>query len=117
MFTNTWRNIKAWFKHSETIFIERCTVASGFVMAGIAAMDWSPLFSIFGTGTAFNKAELYGLGALAVTKGLFGEWARRRSTIEVDSKLIPTSIVKEVKTEVVAELPPEVLTTTDTVKS
>ena len=117
MFTDTWNNIKSWFKNSETILLERSTVAFGFVMAGIAAMDWSPLFSIFGIGTAFNKAELYGLGALAITKGLFGEWARRRNTIEVNGSLVPTSIVKEVKTEVITNLPTEVTTTTDIVKS
>lgn len=108
MFSNTWNKIKAWFKHSETILLERITAFSGFIVMVVGSLDWSPLFSIFGTGTAFSKAELLGLGGAMLAKGIFGEWARRRNTVEVDSKLLPTEIVKEVKTVVTTDLPPTV---------
>lgn len=109
-----WTSVKDWFKNSETILIARIETLTGFIVVAIGAMDWSPLFSAFGTGTAFNKAELYAIGGVTLVKGIFTEWARRLGTIEVNSKLIPTEIVKSVTTEITPNLPTAVTTETTT---
>lgn len=110
-----WTGLKDWFHNSETILLARAEAFAGFLIVTIGGMDWSPLFSLFGTGTAFTKNELYGIGGVMLAKGIFGEWARRRNTIEVNSKLIPTEIVKEVKTEVTTTESPVTTVTTETV--
>jgi hypothetical protein len=108
-------NTKAWFKHSETILLARIEAFTGLVIGGISAMDWSPLLNL-GVDTAMSLKQGVYLGSIMFVKGIVTEWVRRRNTIEVDSKLIPTDIVKEVKTEVTTNLPTTVTTTTDTVK-
>jgi len=90
--------VKSWFKNSESILLARTEVVAGFLVAALSAVDWSPLLSA-GADPNFTL----GLGAVMVVKGLVSEWARRRNTIEVDQRLIPTALVKEVKTEVILE--------------
>lgn len=87
--SRTWDGTKAFFKRSETIFLNRIETVSGVLIAGIAAMDWHPLISLVGTGTAFNKTQMYSLGGLLVARGVIGEWARRRGTKEVEGSLVP----------------------------
>lgn len=106
--------IKAWFKYSESIFIARVEALIGFVIAAASAADWGPLLTLGVDSATSIKAGIW-LGSVWFVKGLTQEWARRRNTIEVDSKLLPTEIVKEVKTEVTTNLPPTVLETTQTV--
>lgn len=78
---NKLTDVKAWFLHSETIFLNRIEAFSGLVVAGVASMDWSPLWGLFGTGTAFNAKELYGMSAFLVIRGIVGELARRRNAV------------------------------------
>lgn len=110
-FSNFWENTKAWFKHSETILVARMTAFTGFVLASLAALDWSPMLSLAADAGMSLKAGLT-LGGAMFAHGIVTEWARRRNTVEVDSKLIPTDIVKEVKTEVVTNPPATVVSTT-----
>lgn len=108
-----WNDIKAWFKHSETVFLARLEAFSGLIIGGLSAIDWSPMFTLATDAGMSLKAGMT-LGGVMFVKGIVTEWVRRRNTIEVDSKLIPTSIVKEVKTEVTTNMPTEVTTKTDT---
>lgn len=83
-------NIKAWFLHSESIFLNRIEAISGFVVAAVATMDWSPLWSVVGTGTEFNTKQLYWMSGFLVLRGIIGEIARRRNTVVTeDSTLKP----------------------------
>lgn len=109
--SNFWENAKAWFKHSETILLARIEAFSGFLIASLSALDWSPMFTLATDAGMSLKAGIT-LGSVMFFKGLVTEWARRRNTVEVDSKLIPTDIVKEVKTEVVTNPPATVVSTT-----
>lgn len=111
-----WESIKAWFKHSETIFLARIEAVTGLIIAGVSSMDWSPLLTL-GVDTAMSLKQGIYLGSVMFVKGIITEWARRRNTVEVADKLLPTEIVKEVKTEVVPNLPVKTTTTTETVKS
>lgn len=77
-------------------------------------MDWSPLLNLGIDTGASIKQGVY-LGSIVFAHGVVTEWVRRRNTVEVDNKLLPSEIVKEVKTEVTTVLPPSVVTTTDTV--
>lgn len=115
MFSDLWNKLKAWFKYSETILLARMESLSGLIIASVSALDWSPMLNLgIDTGASIKQGVI--LGSIMFVKGITTEWARRRNTVEVDNKLIPTEIVKEVKTEVVTDLPAPVVTTkTDTV--
>lgn len=77
--SNAWQGIKDWFKRSETIFLARMEVVTGLVITAVSAIDWSPLWSTVGTGTAFNWKQGVTIGAMLTFKGLLSEWARRRN--------------------------------------
>lgn len=74
-----WARVKLWFKNSETILLNRLEVLVGIVLAAIAAMDWSPLWSLFGVGTAFNWTEIGAMSGFLMLRGLAGEILRRRN--------------------------------------
>lgn len=116
MFLELYNKIKAWFKYSETVLLARIEAISGLVIASISALDWSPLLTLGIDTGASLKQGIY-LGSIMFVQGILTEWARRRNTIEVDSKLIPTEIVKSVTTEVTPNLPSVVTTETQTVTS
>jgi len=99
-----WSNVKAWFKNSETILLSRIEVVVGFLVAAMSIMDWSPLLSV-GIDTGFTWVQGAYLGAIMFTKGIISEWARRLNTVEVNEHLFPAEVLKEVKTEVVVDLP------------
>lgn len=113
--TRIWDNIKAWFKRSEVVFLARLEAVTGFIIAAVSAMDWSPLLNL-GVDAGMSLKQGVVLGSIMFVKGVVTEWARRRNTIEVDSQLVPTSIVKEVKTEVVTDLPPVVIAKVETIE-
>lgn len=71
--SNYWTETKAWFKYSETIFLARIQVLSGFVLAGLANVDWSTL-----SGFVDFKQAMYMSGGL-VANGLLTEYLRRRN--------------------------------------
>lgn len=103
-FSNAWDSVKAWFKRSETVFLARAEAFTGMAIAGISAMDWSPLLTL-GVDAGMSLKQGVTLGSIMFVKGIVTEWARRRNTVEVNDSLLPTDIVKEVKTEVKTELP------------
>lgn len=71
--------VKSWFKNSETILLARSEMAIGFVVTVVSALDWSPFLSMnFDTGFSSRQAGV--LGGIMITRGVFAEWARRRST-------------------------------------
>jgi len=111
-----WDKIKAWFKHSETIFLARLEAFSGLIIAAVSSLDWSPLLNLGVDTGASIKQGIY-LGSIMFVKGLVTEWVRRRNTIDVNDKLIPTEIIKEVKTEIVTDLPPVVSVTKESINT
>lgn len=72
--------VKSWFKYSETIFLSRISAAIGFVIAAVGSMDFSPLWSLFQTGTDFTQKQLIFIGVAIVGAGITFELARRRSS-------------------------------------
>ncbi len=70
---NFWESVKAWFKHSETIFWARLQTIGGILIAAIAGVDWTQL-----TVTGFSKETLLLAGALTLN-GVFTEYLRRRN--------------------------------------
>lgn len=85
-----WASVKAWFLNSETIFLNRVEAVTGLVIAAVAAMDWSPLWSVFGTGTALNTKELASISGFLVVRGIVGEIARRRNTVVTPANTLAT---------------------------
>lgn len=77
-----WGSIKSWFSNSETIFLNRIEVVAGIIVAGVATMDWSPLLSL-GVDTQFNWQQLYFISGLSIVRGIVGEIARRRNTVDL----------------------------------
>lgn len=77
MFGNIWQKIKTVIGPVGSIIEARVTALIGLVTAGIGFMDWSPLTSLFGSGTAFNKTQIMALGGIAFIKGIFSEITRR----------------------------------------
>ena len=66
--------LRNWFRSSETILIARVTAVTGFVVASLAAADWSNLLSLDFT----NPKQILGVGLVALSHGLVTEAARRR---------------------------------------
>lgn len=71
-------HIKAWFRYSETIFLARATMLSGFLMAVVGSMDWSPLMGI-NVDTGFSRNQVIWIGGTTFIKGMVDEAARRRN--------------------------------------
>lgn len=76
---NYWEEAKAFFKYSETIFVARLTMLGGFVAAAAGAMDWSPLYNLFGADTGFTPHQASWLGITTFAKGCLDEFLRRRN--------------------------------------
>lgn len=74
-----WDRTKLFFKRSETIFLARMETLTGFVIAAVGVMDWSPIMGVLGTDTGFSSKQALWLGTATVVKGLFTEAARRRN--------------------------------------
>lgn len=89
-----WQNFWDWCSNSGTILLGRIQMGIGFVISAIAATDWSPLYSLFGTTTEFNHYQLLGIGTSVALNGLITEWVRRRNTVTVDDRLIPANLTK-----------------------
>ena len=76
-----WKEIKAWFKFSETIFISRLDVFIGFLIAVVASMDWSPLLAL-DISTGFDTKQLYYISFICILRGVVGEIMRRRNAFK-----------------------------------
>lgn len=74
-----WERTKAWFKYSETIFLNRLEVLMGFIIGAFSLMDWSPLLSLFGTTTGMNWKQTTAIGSAMIARGIIGEAVRRRN--------------------------------------
>lgn len=87
-----WDNVKAWFKKSETIFLARLEIFTGFIVGVIGAVDWIGFANSDILGLSKNQLLL--LSAMFILKGIIAEYSRRRNTVTIDNQLIPTNLVK-----------------------
>lgn len=71
--------IKNFFKRSETILLARIEVLVGFIIAACGAIDFSPLYQLFGETAGFTSKQVMWLGGASIFKGLLTELARRRN--------------------------------------
>lgn len=71
---------KAFFKYSESIFLARIFAFGGLITSLVGAMDFSPLWSLFSTGTDFTPKQLLFVGVSIVGMGVSFEMARRRGS-------------------------------------
>ena len=65
--------MKGWFKYSETILLARTQVFLGFVLAGLANVDWTALSNF----VSFKQSLSLAVGLVA--NGMLTEYARRRN--------------------------------------
>lgn len=70
---------KSWFRYSETLFLARISMIGGAVTTFVGGMDFSPLWSMFSTGTDFTKQQVLWIGVSIVGAALTVEMARRRN--------------------------------------
>jgi len=71
-----WTDILGFFRYSHSILVARLTMLSGFIVAVLGAIDWSPLLSL-NIDTGFTKNQVIWLGIITFVKGVFDEIARR----------------------------------------
>jgi len=85
-----------------SIIEARITALTGLIVAGVGFMDWSPLTSLFGAGTAFNKTQVMALGAIAFVKGIFSEITRRANDplLKVQAAVDEAPVVKKAKKQI-----------------
>ena len=77
--TSTWEATKIFFKRSESIFLARMIALGGTATTFVGGMDFSPLWSLFQTGTDFTQKQLIFMGIAIVGTGVSLEIARRRN--------------------------------------
>ena len=75
----TWTRTKAWFKHSETIFLARLYALIGAITTFVGSMDFSPFWDTFKTGTWLTSREVITIGIGILGSGIAFEIARRRN--------------------------------------
>lgn len=82
-----------------SIIEARVTAFAGLVTSAVGFMDWSPLTNLFGTGTAFTKEQVMGLGAVTFVKGIFSEITRRANDplLKVQAAIEATPAVQKAK--------------------
>lgn len=71
-----WIDILAFARYSHSLLVARLTMLSGFVVAVLGAIDWSPLLSL-NIDTGFSKNQVIWLGIITFVKGILDEIARR----------------------------------------
>lgn len=72
--SNTWTEVKAFFKYSETILLARAQILFGFVIAGVSNIDWTALSDF----TSYKQSMWLAIGL--VINGMLTEYARRRNS-------------------------------------
>lgn len=77
--SNWWDSTKAWFSNSETIFLARLSTLGGVVTTAVGTADWSPIWTLFQTGTSFTRQQIIMIGIGVIGAGLTLELARRRN--------------------------------------
>jgi len=95
-----------------SIIEARATAAIGLITGAIGFMDWSPLTSLFGAGTAFSKEQVMALGAITFVKGIFSEITRRANDplLKVQTATVEVPELKKAKKKLkkaAAETPTE----------
>lgn len=88
-----WGGMWDWVHNSGTILYTRLVAAFGAAVTFVGGMDWSPLWSFLGTGTAFTKQQLVSIGISIVGAAVTGEIVRRSKTKIVDNQILPTNAV------------------------
>lgn len=74
-----WDDVKRFFKYSEVIFLARLGAVSGAVTTFVGGMDFSPLWSLFSTGTDFTPKQVFWIGIAILGTAVTVEMARRRN--------------------------------------
>lgn len=87
-----WNNIKTWFKKSETIFLARLEIFTGFILGVVGAIDWAGLVNMDVIGLSKNQLLLF--AGVFVLKGVIAEIGRRRNTVTINDQLVPANLVK-----------------------
>lgn len=85
-----------------SIIEARLTALAGLVTGAVGFLDWSPLTSLFGTGTAFSKEQVMALGAVTFVKGIFSEITRRANDplLKVQAAVDADPVVKKAKKQI-----------------
>lgn len=84
-----WQKIKDWFWHSESIALSYIVTIGGAITTFVGSLDFSPLWSLFQTGTDFTSKQLTWIGASILGTGLSIYIARVRGTKDVEGRLLP----------------------------
>ncbi len=71
--------IKAWFKHSETIFWARFKFAAGSLLQILCQTDATPIFALLHIDAKWVPVWQI-ISAWLMADGLLSEWARRRNS-------------------------------------
>ncbi len=71
-----WTDILSFARYSHSILVARLTMVSGFLIAVVGSLDWSPLLGL-NIDTGFNKTQVIWLGIITFIKGILDEIARR----------------------------------------
>lgn len=86
-----WSKIKAWFYHSESVVLAYLASTLGIITSAVGYFDFSPLWTMFQTGTEFTSKQLTWMGVGVLGAGIVAYIARIRGTKEVDGRLLPTA--------------------------
>lgn len=71
-----WTSILSFARYSHSLLVARLTMLSGFLVAVIGTLDWSPLLGV-NIDTGFSKTQVIWLGIVTFVKGVLDEIARR----------------------------------------
>lgn len=78
----TWLKIKNWSGWSKagSIFMARMAAIAGMITSIVGAMDWSPLWNLFTTGTDFTQKQLIFMGIGIIGGAITAELVRSHGT-------------------------------------
>lgn len=95
-----------------SIIEARATMLFGFITGALGLIDWSPLLSLFGAGTAFNQTQVMAIGAVLFIKGAVQEIIRRYNdpllTVTASAEAAPEVAKAKKKIKKVLAKTPEV---------
>lgn len=74
-----WSRVKSWFLFSEVILLSRIAAIGGAVTTFVGGMDFSPLWTLFSSGTDFTHKQVFWIGISILGAGVTMELARRRN--------------------------------------
>lgn len=96
---NAYKTAWDWSLNAGSIVLARLTAIAGVVTSGIAMIDWSPLYNLFGASPVFNKEQTLVMGLFLLVQGIVQEIVRRANTVVTEAnKLVSKDLtVTEVK--------------------